>query len=169
MFRRTPGTGFFAAIHRRELAVVFWLWPQIDDRERAGKALGYARRGAIVATVLVLVPVFFPEGFDQEKGWFLSFDLAALLDAVLLVQLALYVYVYVVGYKRWEAITGALALFVLAYFVLPMIEDEQSWFAIFLGLYAVRCFAIGLKSRRLLDRLDAGGGPQDGAAAPGEK
>lgn len=169
MFKRTPGRGFLAAMHRRELALVFWLWPWIDDRERAEKALGYARRGAVVAAVLVLVPVFFPEGFDQEEGWGLVVDYEALLDILLLVQLALYIYVFVEGYKRWEVIAGALALFIVAYLALPMIEDEQSWFAIFLGLYAVRCFAIGLKSRRLLDRLDIADGAGEGASTPGEE
>ncbi len=169
MSKRAVGSRFFAAIHRRELAVVFWLWPQIDDRERAEKALGYARRGAIVATVLVLVPVFFPEGFDQEEAWGLVIDYAALLDVLLLAQLALYVYVYIEGYKRWEPIAGALALFVFAYLALPMVEDEQSWFAILLGLYAVRCFGIGLKSRRLLDRLGAADGPESESAAQGEE
>ena len=150
-----PRKGFFGAVHRRELALVNWLIPPIETEGQAAAALGYARRAGLIAGLVAISPVFLPEGIETMTGGpTFVFNQEAVTNPVVLLQAALYGYVYFAGYKTLEIVAGAVALFAAAYLVWPMLAADQSWLALMVGLYVVRCFAIGLRSLRLFRKLD---------------
>ncbi|MBT5414396.1 MAG: hypothetical protein HOH66_05755 [Rhodospirillaceae bacterium] len=150
-----PRKGFLGAVNRRELAFVHWLIPPIETEEQAASALGYARRAGLIAGLVAISPIFLPEGLETMTGGpvFVLND-QALTNPIVLLQAALYGYIYFAGYRKLEVVAGALALFAASYLVWPMLAASQSWLALAVGLYIVRCFAIGLRSLRFFRRLD---------------
>jgi hypothetical protein len=150
-----PRKGFLGAVHRRELAIVHWLIPPIETEEQAAGALGYARRAGLIAALIALSPIFLPEGIETMTGgpvFVVNQD--ALINPAVMLQAVLYGYIYFAGYKKLEVVAGALALFAAAFLIWPMLTAAQSWLALMIGAYVLRCFFIGVRSLRLFRKLD---------------
>ena len=146
MSEKTPNR-FFAALRQREMGVVNWLLHPIPDQEAAERALIYGQRAGLFAVMLRVVYALYPAGEVLPE----EYDFAILAVPENLVLLAIYLYVFVDGFRRWVPTLCAAALFAAdTAGLLGEPEGGVTLLRVVLGLYVLRCFVIGVRAGRRL-------------------
>ena len=157
MTKYTSGNGPLAFLRRRELALINWVWPKIDDPESAERYLLIARWAVMLAALLQIVPFLTAEGFPEQ------IHPELILNPRTLPILFFYGVIYAVGYKGSRVMAVASVVLVLDSVVFARFGWEQGIFAqlgrdygpieLVVSVYVFRTFVVGARAAHAHQRF----------------